>query len=406
MRNILVTITLLLATLSLESYGQTPAMRVATYNVLNFSGTPGTTAWDRLADLRIVVEQIRPDLLLVQEMINETGVLLFRDSALRSLPLMRLAPGADLAGTDLALYYNSELFDFIELRVIDAELRDITEHILAIRGTTDTLHVYNAHLKAGNSNDDAQQRAREAQLMRLAASVVPPNRHYLFAGDLNVYTSSEPAYQTLTARGGLAGEFLDPINRPGDWHSNEAYTDIHTQSPRVRQFGGGVHGGLDDRFDFVLISPSLESRIVPGSYTTVGNDGLHFDDSINRSPNLAVRMEVANALHYGSDHLPVYVDLYVRPIFSTVEPLDVSRAPSVNASPIPAGDLLAIRGLEARAARRNVHVMDQRGVIVAEAEIDAHATECTLNLHGLASGIYAVRIQGEERVLLVVPVVR
>ena len=32
---------------------------------------------------------------------------------------------------------------------------------------------------------------------------------------------------------------------------------------------------------------------------------MHYNDSINRLPNLAVPDSVANALHYASDHLPV-----------------------------------------------------------------------------------------------------
>lgn len=44
---------------------------------------------------------------------------------------------------------------------------------------------------------------------------------------------------------------------------------------------------------------------VSGSYPAFGNDGMHFNDSINAPPNTAVPPEVADALHYGSDHLPV-----------------------------------------------------------------------------------------------------
>jgi hypothetical protein len=44
----------------------------------------------------------------------------------------------------------------------------------------------------------------------------------------------------------------------------------------------------------------------PGSYSEYGNDGNHFNDSINKPPNAIVSQQVANALHYASDHLPVY----------------------------------------------------------------------------------------------------
>ena len=44
----------------------------------------------------------------------------------------------------------------------------------------------------------------------------------------------------------------------------------------------------------------------PGSYTQYGNDGNHFNDSINKPPNAVVSQQVADALHYATDHLPVY----------------------------------------------------------------------------------------------------
>ena len=40
-------------------------------------------------------------------------------------------------------------------------------------------------------------------------------------------------------------------------HNDPSNANIHTQSTRTSQFGGGSHGGLDDRFDFILFSDSL-----------------------------------------------------------------------------------------------------------------------------------------------------
>lgn len=97
---------------------------------------------------------------------------------------------------------------------------------------------------------------------------------------------------------------------PGNWHDVSNYAQYFTQSPRLRQFGGGASGGLDDRFDLLLISPAMANNgtitIVPNTYTAYGNDGNHMNDSINSIPNTAVSQEVANALHYASDHLPVF----------------------------------------------------------------------------------------------------
>jgi hypothetical protein len=108
----------------------------------------------------------------------------------------------------------------------------------------------------------------------------------------------------------------------GIWNDS-AYSSYHTQSPRIRSFGGGATGGLDDRFDLMLFSSSIiaPGRITyqNGSLTPVGNDGLHYQDSINRPPNAAVSQSVANALHNASDHLPVYAEFDFAPVIGVEE---------------------------------------------------------------------------------------
>ena len=80
---------------------------------------------------------------------------------------------------------------------------------------------------------------------------------------------------------------------------------------------------MDDRFDMILMSQSIMDNggitYVPGSYTAYGNDGLHFNDSINRPPNNAVGQTIANALHYSSDHLPVFASF----TFDAIIPVEI-----------------------------------------------------------------------------------
>ncbi|MBU0509224.1 hypothetical protein KKH27_10350, partial [bacterium] len=68
-----------------------------------------------------------------------------------------------------------------------------------------------------------------------------------------------------------------------------------------------------DRFDFLLLSYNFPNPggwdYIAGSYNEFGNDGNHFNDSINAPPNLAVPDSIANSLHAASDHLPVYLDV-------------------------------------------------------------------------------------------------
>ncbi len=70
---------------------------------------------------------------------------------------------------------------------------------------------------------------------------------------------------------------------------------------------------MDDRFDMILFSQAVMDSgsifYVPGSFVNYGNDGNHYNDSINKPPNTAVNQQIANALHYSSDHIPVIATL-------------------------------------------------------------------------------------------------
>jgi len=105
------------------------------------------------------------------------------------------------------------------------------------------------------------------------------------------------------------GRAVDLCTEVGNWHDNSAYSDVHTQSTRFESFGGGATGGLDDKFDFILGNYGINNgsgiEYTLNSFTSYGNDGNHFNLSINNGTNSAVPANVADALYYASDHLPV-----------------------------------------------------------------------------------------------------
>ena len=144
-----------------------------------------------------------------------------------------------------------------------------------------------------------------------------PVENAVFGGDLNFYTSTEAAYQTL-----LTGStpWFDPIDTPGDWDNDPAFSDIHTQSSRrfgVQSYDCGISGGIDSRFDFLMIDQPIENETMgveylPGTYDVPGNDGNLFNASINDSRNMSgFPQSVLDALFFMSDHLPVTMDLRV-----------------------------------------------------------------------------------------------
>ena len=156
------------------------------------------------------------------------------------------------------------------------------------------------------------------------------NHFYVAAGDFNIYTTDEPAYRKFfeeTSTG--LGKFNDLINVEGKYNDDE-FSNIHTQSTRSTQFGGGASGGMDDRFDFILFSDSLihsdKTFVIKESYDVMGNDGNHYNMAVNDMPNLSVSQDIADALHYASDHLPVSVNI----IFSNDVVIPSNLPPEVN----------------------------------------------------------------------------
>ena len=108
------------------------------------------------------------------------------------------------------------------------------------------------------------------------------------------------------------------------WVRNDrAYASFYTQCTRkttLGSCGGGVDGGVDDRFDYILVSNELAPRVVPGSYTAFGNDGVpRLNDAIDEPTNQRVSAAMAAALKCASDHLPVYVDVIIGDVQASVE---------------------------------------------------------------------------------------
>ena len=101
------------------------------------------------------------------------------------------------------------------------------------------------------------------------------------------------------------------------WQDNTSMQPAWTQSPcktgDVGCASGASTGGLDDRFDLILPTNPFNDgaglELVSGSYISVGNDGLHHNNSIQDPPTIPEGAAYATALHSVSDHLPVRVDL-------------------------------------------------------------------------------------------------
>ncbi|UCG31927.1 MAG: hypothetical protein JSU68_09700 [Phycisphaerales bacterium] len=302
------------------SPGDAFALRLVTYNILNYSASAL-----REGHFRTIFVVLQPDILVVQEITSQSAVNRFLSQVLNHAdgPPGTYAAATFVNGpdTDNALFYRTDVLTFTsgDHEVITTTLRDIDRWKVRPVGYDASgadLYVYVCHLKASDGSENEQQRLAEATLMRNNANALPAGTNFVYTGDFNVYYSDEPAYQKLTTPGtDPDGQAFDPINSPGTWHANFFFADIHTQSPRTIDFGGGAIGGLDDRFDFILQSASLDDdegmSYVFWTYKAFGQDGWHFDAAIIDPPTIPEGADMATALHEGSDHLPVALDLQV-----------------------------------------------------------------------------------------------
>lgn len=280
-------------------------VKIMSYNLLGYPADSSI----RVPYFRTIINAVNPDILVVCEITSRPAVNSFLKSIMNFNSVTydsgRYIDGYD---TDNAIFYNKEKFNFISNTPIKTSLRDISEFKITDKIYHDTLRIFMVHLKANLA--DSLLRAAEVDSLRKFTNNLPSGTNFIIAGDFNLYSANESAYKKLIKNNPADdGNFIDPLTMTGVWN-NAAYSINHTQSTRTRSFGNGATGGLDDRFDMILNSNAVKNpggiKFIPGTYTAYGNDGNHYNDSINKIPNSAVTQTIANALHYASDHLPVY----------------------------------------------------------------------------------------------------
>ena len=302
-------IILSLVTLLVFDLQSQDTIKVATYNLLRYGSNT-----NRNIDFKKVIDYIDADIYITQELTNNSGVTNFLNNVLnKESDKFLSAKFYDETDIDQALFYDKNKFEILSTSKIEGDPRNIIAYRLQHIQTEKIFFVFNLHMKASQGSSNQQRRYTQVQQLINYTQQMNEDHFYVVAGDFNIYSTNEPAYQKFfetTATG--YGKFNDLINVEGSYR-NEDYAIYHTQSPRTSQFGGGASGGMDDRFDYILFSDSLmqsnRTFVLKETYKAIGNDGNHYDKAINIAPNTAVTQEIANALHDASDHLPVVVDI-------------------------------------------------------------------------------------------------
>lgn len=325
-------------------------LRVMTYNLLyygevtNFCTSTNNNINDKDDYFGVITSYVKPDVMVVNEMgasqvyadriianvLNANGENRYQRANIQNNGFSSLVNAVFYDKNKLA-FYNQEnvsvaLNNSSLVRVIDIWSFYYKDPNLVENSDTVFFHVIGMHLKAGSNASDAVDRglATEA-LMNFLENEYEPG-YFIAAGDMNLKSSNEAAYQNLTSNEYGAYQFYDPLIPNETWSGASTFAYSHTQSTHTSS-GCASGGGLDDRFDLIMMSGQLLEdtglvNYVPNSYKAVGNDGNHYNLSLLDGTNNSAPAAVLSALYDMSDHLPVIADFSVKLLDSVVDSTD------------------------------------------------------------------------------------
>lgn len=193
-----------------------------------------------------------------------------------------------------------------------------------------SFYIYSMHLKASTGSANEATRLSGATAVRNNADLLPAGTHIIYAGDFNVYSNTETPYLKFLSTGN--GQAIDPLGT-GSW-AGAANAIKHTQAPCAGNCTL-VAGGMDDRFDHQLSTQAFQDgeglALIPGTFRSFGNDGNHYDQSINSGNNSYYPADIprsnalAAKLYTASDHVPVVADYQVPAVLAATMPANFGR---------------------------------------------------------------------------------
>lgn len=296
------------------------------YNILNY---PTGNIAGREDTLKGLIDYVEPDIFLIQELKNDSGLQLIVNESFAnqtgSFVSSTFVPQQSNSGSgwllQQAMVYDSTKFGLVSESFLETSVRDINKFRMywkdpQLSAGEDTIffYVFVAHLKSSQGTSNVEARLEMAQTLTTHFQTLPSDANVIFGGDFNLYTSDEPAYQELLDPTNSI-LLVDPINSPGNWNSSSfPNKEILTQSTRSSAiFGDGAGGGVDDRFDFILVSQNMLNSwntvvYEPDSYYALGNNGTCYNQNITDCAG-SEPDSILNSLYYMSDHLPIIMDL-------------------------------------------------------------------------------------------------
>ena len=366
--------------------------------------------------IRTILDYVKPDILTVNEF-GATDALqsdfLRHNLNINGADYWRSDNRINLAGSNIInhIFYDSRkvgLKRHVALRTQprDTDVYELYLNTPAIAASDTTrLVCIVAHLKAGNTASDRNRRFEQLQTTMYYVSQHYAKDNVLIMGDFNLYGASENGYkiltQTYTDPDALFKDPLYEVGGVGEWNYNSQFAPYHTQATHRDNEECFSSGGLDDRFDFIMMSYEIaysydHMRYVRNSFKAVGNDGKHFNKSVNQGTNTSVPVEVANALYGCSDHLPVTMK-----IFTDVSVgVDESEMPSMEASiaPNPASGVAKVSFFNPSAGVVQFELFSLQGQLLkrhSEHFVNG-AQQVELDLQDVPEGFYLLRIRHQK----------
>lgn len=363
------------------------------YNLLNFPDANPYGKADTLAD---ILSWHPVDLLIAEEIHDLNGAEQVLNDALNVNGVDRFSmatfvpqQSAQWATIKLAqcIYYDHNKLGLRDQSLLLTDVRDINVYTMYLcesgtfQGDTTFFTVYALHLKASNDPQDIADREAMAQVLMAHAATLPAGRPVIVAGDMNIYTGSEPAFSVmLTPMGGVQLE--DPLQLGGQAWAGLGNAAIFTQSTRVNAiFGDGAGGGLDDRFDISLFSDDIIDgsgplQLVPGSYRPLGNNGTCWNDNITDCSTWQAPFSILRKLYFMSDHLPLAFSLSTNAVLGMHPP----------SSPTAQGMALHGRGIVLQNTKSgSLTIFNAWGQAIMETSVEPGRSNVELpqELHGI-----------------------
>lgn len=380
------------------------------YNLLQFPEEQ--QSFNRAEILRDILNIYDPDVFMVCELNSAQGAETILDISLNdegsdftALPFVFNQSGS--GDLQQLLFYRSNMFTLEDSGIITTSVRDINRYVLrlnTVNGDTNPilLHFYVTHLKSSQGGANVNLRLDMVNEFVATLGNLDPDSYVFFAGDLNFYTSTEPGYiELLDETNPIV--LVDPIDRPGAWNSNINFQDVHTQSTRTSSgpFGAGAGGGMDDRFDFILISENMMSdpsmKYIPGTYKAYGNNGNCYNESVN-DPACFGEFDTTlrEMLYVMSDHLPVVMELETDQeieILSGTE-FDVSSE-KIELIQNSVDSYIQLKFPTTMKKKLTVSVINTLGQVLHEQVMDTTYPE-PIDVGSLAGGLYFIQVESVQ----------